>query len=355
MKKFFWIFCWLISTALLGCGGGGGGGASSQQSNSSGISYVVSTVGLDTSLTAPSGIALDGLGDLYVTDTGAHLVRKITNVNNSSAHVSTILGGGGTDYSFCLNSRLDSPYGIAIDSTNKIFVAEVNKTLIRYADCTTNPSVSAQYGSTGAGLALLNPHGVALRGSNLYVADTGNDLIRVIANNGGSSGTTSTLAGTSTGYVNGATGVAAFSGPTGVAVTSSGNIFVADTNNCAIRLIASGQVSTFAGAQPSSNGTGICASSDGTTTDARFDHPTGIAVDSNNNLYVADTANNKIRRISSNGVVTTIAGSGVRGSADGSASNATFYGPTGIVVDSNGNIFVVDSGNSKIRKITITP
>lgn len=345
-----------MSAALLGCGSSGGGSVSNSPQGSSTTSYVVSTVNLGNPnpLNAPVGIALDGLGDLYVTDAGANLVRKITNVS-SSPIVSTILGGGGTDYSFCLNSRLDSPNGIAVDSTNKIFVAEVNKALIRYADCTINPSVSAQYGSAGAGLTLVSPRGVALRGSNLYVADTGSNLIRVIANNGGTSGTTSTLAGTSSGYVNGATGVAAFSGPTGVAVTSSGNIFVADTNNCAIRLISSGQVSTFAGAQPSAGGAGICGSSDGTTTAALFDHPTGIAVDGNNNLYVADTANNKIRRISADGVVTTIAGSGALGSADGNASIATFSGPTGIVVATSGTIFVVDSGNSKLRKITVGP
>lgn len=350
MKKFFSLSSLLISAALLGCGSGGGSTFSSSQQNVSATAYVVSTVVLDTSLNAPSGIAVDGLGDLYVTDTGANLVRKVTNINNTTAHVSTILGGGGTDYSFCLNSRLDAPYGIALDNTNNIFVAEVNKTLIRYADCSTNPSVSAQYGSIAAGMALSSPRGVALLGTNLYVSDTGNHLIRVIANQGGSNGTTTTVAGTSNGYVNGATGVAAFSGPTGIAVTSSGNIYVADTNNCAIRLISSGQVSTFAGAR-----TGACGSSDGTTTAALFDHPTGIALDASNNLYVADTLNNKIRRISADGVVTTIAGSGNRGSADGNASSATFYGPTGVTVDASGNIFVVDSGNNKIRKITTAP
>jgi sugar lactone lactonase YvrE len=356
MKKLFVTVSLLIAAALLGCGSGGGGSASnSPQSTPSTNAYLVSTVVLDTALNTPAGIAFDGLGDMYVTDPGAQLVRKITNLSSASAHVSTILGGGGTDYSFCLNSRLDTPSGIAIDSTNKIYVAEVNRTLIRYSDCETNPSVSAQYGSTGAGLALSTPSGIALRGSNLHVADTGNHLIRLIANTGGSNGTTTTLAGTSAGYVNGLTGVAAFSRPSGVAVSSSGNVFVADTNNCAIRLISSGQVTTFAGALPSVGGTGVCGSSDGTTTAARFDHPSAIAIDSSNNLYVADTASNKIRRITPSGVVTTIAGSGVQGSADGNGSNATFNAPTGITVDASGNIYVVDSGNRKIRKIRLTP
>jgi sugar lactone lactonase YvrE len=138
-------------------------------------------------------------------------------------------------------------------------------------------------------------------------------------------------------------------------VSSSGNVFVADTDNCAIRLISSGQVTTFAGALPSVNGTGVCGSSDGTSTAALFYYPSAIAVDSSNNLYVADTANNKIRRITPSGVVTTVAGSGVQGSADGNGSNATFNAPTGITVDASGNIYVVDSGNRKIRKIRLSP
>ncbi len=357
MKHFFRFLCLLISSTLIGCGGGGGGGSGSSSSPSA-TTYVVTTLNLDSALNSPKGIIADGTGNLYLTDTGTDLVLKIANLSNVTANVTRMLGGGVTDYTSCLNSKLYDPYGIVIDSAGFLYVAELGKTLIRYADCRSAPGSSAEYGSTGAGLTLSNPGGIALRNTDLYVSDTGNHKIRKITNTGLGSGTTSTVAGTSDGYVNGVVGISAFSQPTGIAVTSGGDIFVADTNNCAIRRITSGGVvSTFAGSGPNVSNTGpiSCGDSEGTTTAAQFDHPTGIAVDGNNNLYVADTANNKIRRITPAGVVTTIAGSGAGVSTDGAGSAAGFNTPTGITVDASGNIFVVDSGSQKIRKITITP
>ena len=205
------------------------------------------------------------------------------------------------------------------------------------------------------GLTLSNASGVVLYNSTLYVSDAGNYKIRAITDNGSHAGTTSTLAGTTSGYVNAAAGSAAFARPTGIAVDSAGRVFVVDTDNCAIRLIASGQVSTFAGAGPNNLGTGpvACGNTDGTGTAARFDHPTGIAIDGSDNVYVADSVNNKIRLITPQGVVTTIAGTGVSGATDGSGSSATFNTPTGITIDASGNLFVVDSGSSTIRKITV--
>ncbi len=360
MKTFKTLSAILLTATLLACGGGGGGGASNPSNNSTTTSYVVSTLVLSPQLTAPSaisGISIDSQGNLYVADSGANLVRKITNVNNSPLNVSTVLGGGNTSYSSCLNSLLDSPYGIVIDSSSHIYVTESNKTVVRYADCTASTTFSQEYGSLTAGLTLLNPRGVALYGSTLYVSDAGNYKIRAITDNGAHSGVTATLAGTSNGYVNGAAGTSAFSVPTGIAVASSGIVFVADTNNCAIRMISSGQVSTFAGSGPNNLGTGpvACGSADGTGTAALFDHPTGLAIDASDNLYVADSVNNRIRRITPQGVVTTIAGSGGSGSTDGAGSSATFNTPTGITIDSSGAVFVVDSGSNKIRKITVTP
>ena len=359
MKHYFRFLCLLISSAVLGCGGGGGGGGGSgggSSGTSSGTTYLVTTLTLDAALNSPKGIATDGTGNLYVTDTGTDLVLKIANLGSVTANVTRMLGGGATDYSSCLNSKLYDPYGIAIDNSGFLYVAEHGKSLIRYADCTLD--MSAEYGSTGAGLTLSSPGGVALRNTDLYVSDSGNHKIRKITKTGVGSGTTTTVAGTSNGYVNGLVGNSAFSQPTGIAVSSGGDIFVADTNNCSIRLITSGGVvSTFAGSGPNVANTGpiSCGSSDGTSTAAQFDHPTGIAVDANNNLYVADSVNNKIRRITPAGVVTTIAGSGAGVSTDGAGAAASFNTPTGIVVDASGNLFVVDSGSQKIRKITITP
>lgn len=353
---FFLIFLIALQS---GCGSGGGGGPASAvpADNSVAATYSVSTLTLSGhSLVAPAGLAIDAQDNLYVADAdvGSNLILKIAQVGaGPAASVSSFLGGGSTDYNTCSGSRLYSPYGVAIDSSSgTLYVAERNKSTVRYADCSSSPSVSAQYGSVSLDKSFSAPSGIALSGSNLYVADTGNHKIWRITNTGGHSGSTLLVAGTTSGYVNGSGGVAAFSSPTGVAVSlNSGNVFVTDTNNCAIRVVtAAGEVSTFAGAGPTS-----CGSADGVGLNAQFDHPTGIAIDANDNLYVADSVSNKIRRISPQGVVTTLAGTGASGSNDGLGSAATFNTPTGIVVNASGHLFVVDAGTSKIRKITLTP
>ena len=353
MKTIKTFFVILLAAVVAACGGGGGGGGGAPVGNSGGGSsgpiYIVTTLNLNPqSLTTPSGLTIDKNGNLYVADTSVDLIKKIQNLNSITPSISSVGGGGGTDYNTCSGSKLYSPYGVAVDSAGTLYIGEQNKTAVRYADCTVDPGVSAVYG-TGAALSILS--GIALSGSLLYVTDTGNKVIRLITNNGGHSGTSSTFAGVGTnGYVDGASNIAAFSSPTGIAISSSGDVFVTDTNNCVIRKISAGQVSTLAGAGPTS-----CGSTDGNTITAQFNRPTGIAVDASDNLYVADTVSNKIRRVTPLGVVTTIAGSGVSGSGDGTGSSATFNTPTGIAVDANGNVFVTEYATGKIRKITVTP
>jgi sugar lactone lactonase YvrE len=200
-----------------------------------------------------------------------------------------------------------------------------------------------------------NPQGIAVDGSgNVYVADTGNDMIRAIPPNSGADvGNFAGQPGLS-GDVNGAAStVATFNSPSGVAVDSAGNVYVADTNNQEIRKIAAGAsgetVTTFAG-------TGVLGHADGPGASATFGNPIGIAVDSAGNVYVADEGNNTIREITPAGVVSTIAGTGqtphIVGHADGVGASASFNQPEGVAVDSAGNLYVADSGNSTIRKIT---
>ena len=161
--------------------------------------------------------------------------------------------------------------------------------------------------------------------------------------------TFTTFAGAaSSGHADGAASAARFSNPRGVALDNSGNAYVVDTDNHTIRKITpSGTVTTLAGLA------GSRGSTNGFGSAARFDTPQGIAVDTAGHIYVADAGNQTVRKITPAGLVTTLAGApGLRGSADGTANSARFSSPTGVAVDAAGNVFVADTLNLTIRKIT---
>ncbi len=186
----------------------------------------------------------------------------------------------------------------------------------------------------GSNARFYNPSSVATDSAgNVYVADTANHTIRLIT----PGGVTSTLAGSAgnPGSADGTGSAAQFNQPQGVAVDSAGNVYVADTGNQTVRKITpGGVVSTLAGLAGSSGST------NGSGSSARFYQPEGVAVDSAGNVYVADTWNHTIRKITSSGVVSTLAGSaGNFGSADGTGSGAQFYQPQGVAVDSAGNVY----------------
>jgi sugar lactone lactonase YvrE len=180
-------------------------------------------------------------------------------------------------------------------------------------------------------------------GGTIYVMDTGGFKVRKIT----ASGLVSTLAGSGTsGSSDGVGTAASFAVSFGIAVDADGNVYVADWGNNKIRKITpTGQVTTFAGS-------GLTGSTDGPAATASFDGPRGVAVDKVGSVYVADTFNHKIRKISPTGVVTTIAGSGAAGSADAIGSAASFNFPKGLALDDFGNLYVADLNNFKIRKIT---
>jgi sugar lactone lactonase YvrE len=156
----------------------------------------------------------------------------------------------------------------------------------------------------------------------------------------------STLAGSTQGYADDTGTMARFNGPTGVAVDAAGNVYVADRLNNRIRKIAPVGlgVSTLAGGNTAGD-------ADGTGSEAQFNYPAGVAVDTQGNVYVADQVNHKIRKITPEGVVSTLAGGSTYGYADGPGSEAKFFGPTGVAVDAGGNVYVADAGNHKIRTI----
>jgi hypothetical protein len=180
----------------------------------------------------------------------------------------------------------------------------------------------------------------------LFVADTFNSTIRKVT----SAGVVTTLAGTagSTGSTDGTGSAARFKRPLDITVDTAGNVFVVDTENHTIRKITSAGVVTTIAGTAGSNG-----SADGTGSAARFNFPSGISSDTAGNIFVADQVSNTIRKVTSAGVVTTIAGSaGLSGSTDGTGSAARFNFPWDIAVDTAGDLFVSDQGNNTIRKVT---
>jgi sugar lactone lactonase YvrE len=195
------------------------------------------------------------------------------------------------------------------------------------------------------------PQGVAADSAGiLYVVERGNNTIRKLTPVGTNWVVTTLagLAGVDGASADGIGSAARFSEPKGLAVDGAGNVYVADSNNSTIRRVSpAGSVTTLAGLA------GNNGSDDGDGSEARFNNPYGVAVDSATNVYVADTWNHTIRKISPDSVVTTLAGlAGSPGSADGIGNDARFYYPCGIAVDNATNLYVTDSYNNIIRKLT---
>ena len=194
----------------------------------------------------------------------------------------------------------------------------------------------------GAAAKFDRPHGVALDSAgNVYVVDMDNNRIRKIS----LQGAVTTFAGSTAGYADGTGTAAQFLEPSGVAVDGAGNVYVTDNGNACIRKITpAGVVTTLAGSPPRgyANGTGAAA---------KFFWPNDAAVDGAGSVYVADSGNNRIRKISPEGAVTTFAGS-AWGNADGAGTAAQFAGPQDVAIDSAGNLYVADPDNHRIRKIT---
>lgn len=190
-----------------------------------------------------------------------------------------------------------------------------------------------------------SPNGIAIDSAgNLYIADSGNNCIRKVT----PAGLVSTLAGGVQGNLEGTGTSAEFNSPYGLAVGPDGTVYVADTyNNCIRKIAPNGVTGTLAGS-------GTAGYKDGTSSVAEFNLPFSLTLDSNGNLYVADAGNNRIRKVSPLGDVTTLAGNGISGLVDGSALDASFSIPNDVVVDSNGNVFVADYGNNSVREISFS-
>jgi uncharacterized protein (TIGR03437 family) len=302
-------------------------------------------------LNNPQSVAVDSSGNFYFSDTANNVVRKVTASGNISTIAGNGTAGFGGDGGSPTAAQLNRPRGVAVDSSGNIYIADSGNARVRKISGGSIATVAGNGtpgfggdGSAASAAMLYTPIGVAVDAAgNLYIADFTNNRIREVSN-----GNISTVAGNGQSGYSGdghAAVSAALNGPTGVAVDASGNIYIADFNNDVIREVSGGNINTVAGTGlPGVSGDG------GPATAAMVGNPSGVAVDTAGNLYIA-SGSATVRKVYSNGFITTIAGNGARGYAGdgGSAILGELNGPVAVAVASNGNVYVADSANNAIR------
>jgi serine/threonine-protein kinase len=299
---------------------------------------------------APSGLAIDGAGKIYVADFDNQRVRVI----GVDGNVSTLAGNGNVGFADGPGQQalFAGPSGLALDAAGNVYVADRDNQRIR--KITPNGTVSTVAGTGERGFAdgpgsrakFSQPGALAVdRAGAIYVADFDNQRIRKID----TAGNVTTFAGSGAkGYADGPGPQAQFSSPSAITVDSSGSLFVVDFDSPRVRKITpDGTVSTVTGSGDKGN-------ADGPPSKAQFARPGGLTVDRAGNVYIADTGNNRIRLVLPDGTVSTIAGTGAPGSEDGDGTSAQFDGPSDVAIDGAGNIYIADIENSLIRKITRT-
>jgi hypothetical protein len=333
-------------------------GAVTTLAGTTGMSGSTDAIGTAARFNRPYGVALDSSGNLFVADSSNHTIRKVVVATGAVTTLAGTTGMSGSTDATGTAARFNRPYGLALDGTGNLFVADfsnhtIRKVVVATGAVTTLAGTASMSGSTdgmGAAVRFKGPSAVALDGAgNLFVTDSNNHTIRKVAV---ATGAVTTLAGTAgmSGSTDGTGAVVRFNVPTAAAVDSAGNLLVADYN-CTLRkvVVATGAVTTLAGTAS------MTGSTDGTGAEARFNSPSTVAVDGVGNLFVADSLNHTIRKVVlATGAVTTLVGTaGMSGGTDGTGAAARFNLPTGVAVDGTGNLFVADSGNHTIRKVVV--
>ena len=349
-------------------------------------------------LQGPQDVAVDSKGTIYIADTGNQRIRTVTPDGN----INTVAGGGATGFSgdgaAATSAALSQPYAMVVDSQGDIFIADLGNLRIREVDSKGNINTIAGTGfpgftgdgATATKATLTLPSGVAVDSSgNVFIADQWNLRIRKVA-----SSNINTVVGNGSFSYSGDGGPATraqFNGPQGVALDPSGNLYIADSRNAAVRRVGldhtistlpgtsvvlprgmaadsagnvyvadaldnrvkrigtDGSVVTVAG-----NGSAGFGGDGGPASSAQLNGPAGVAVDRAGNLYIADFANNRVREVTTDGNINTIAGSGLQAYAGdtGPATQAALNGPQGVAVDAAGNVYIADTNNHAIRKVT---
>jgi uncharacterized protein (TIGR03437 family) len=294
-------------------------------------------------LNLPAGVAVDGAGNLYIGDSSNSVLRAVSHGTIGTIAGSRVPGGCDCDTGQAAGVNVGDVQGIAVDSASNVYIAD--GAILRLSQGVVSP-----LGSQGISI---NYTGVALDGAgNQYFANRSGNQIQELSN-----GVLTTVAGTGVqgfGGDNGPATGAELSSPSGIAVDGAGNVYFADTGNQRVRKISGGVITTVAG-----NGTAGFSGDNGPATSAELNLeqgsllPAGIAVDTPGNIFIVDSGNQRVRMVS-NGVITTVAGTGSPGySGDGGpATSAQLYNPSGIAIDTAGKIYISDSSNGRIRALT---
>jgi len=316
---------------------------------------------ISAQLNYPQGIAVDSAGNLYIADPGNPYSTDPSNKSSrirtvANGVIATVAGNGTSGFSGdngpAISAQLNYPQGVAVDSAGNLYIADTSNNRIRKV---ANRVIATVAGNGALGFSgdngpatsaqLANPWGVAVDfAATLYIADNGNNRVRKVSN-----GVIATVAGNGARGFSGDNGPATsaqLNNPAGLALDTLGNLYIADYGNNRIRKVSGGTITTVAGG-------GASLGDNGPATSAQLNLPYGVAVDSAGNLYIADWGNNRVRKVSG-GVITTVAGNGTRGFSgdNGPAINAQLANPEGIAVDSAGNLYIADFGNSSIRKVS---
>ena len=309
-------------------------------------------------LYAPTGVAVDAQGNVYIADHSGSRVRKV----NREGMISTFAGTGGAGYSGdggpATSARVGTPYGVAVDRQGNVYITDRYNNRVRKVSPGGTITTFAGTGAYGSGsfgdggpatsAQLRNPYGVAVDGQgNVYIADHDHFRVRKVS----PSGTITTFAGTGVQGFSGdggrATAAKLFS-PFGLAVDEKGNVYIADRDNNRVRKVSpSGTITTFAGTGEAANdGDG----DGGPATSARIQHPQGMVVDPQGNVYIS--AGGSVRKVSPGGTITTFAGGGRANPGDGGpATSALLRAPDGLALDRLGNLYIAE-GWGRVRKVT---
>ena len=328
-------------------------------------------------LFGPSDVILDSSGNVDISDTVNNRIRQL---NPSTGIINTVVGNGIAGYAgdgslaTATGTELSSPTGMTFDSHGNLYIADTGNFVIREVSTSSIISTVAGENSLGAGFSgdgglatsaqLANPTSVAVDSAgNMYIADSYNNVVRVVCANqvpiachNVAAGDINTFAGNSVTGANytgdgGLATSALLSDPVAVLLDAAGNLYISDSGNNAIRKVnTSGIITTLAGMGPFANG---YSGDGGPAIQAELNAPKGIALDSSGNLYIADTVNCVIRVVEPNGNITTIAGNGTPGYSvnGGPALSAQLYFPSGVAAYA-GKIYIADNQNNLIRLLT---